>query len=422
MGIILMQENGRFMQTSTCTSDNKPARISLPEDLRNFHKHLPLAGDPPNALLSLPDDLLIYLIAAIRNTPRSPPDLSVEEWHNFFDLLRPHWIVPLLAFHLRTWTEEFRPPQKIMEYLDGIFLAASARNLLVGRQIQSITTALEEADIPVILMKGHALARTVYPDPALRQSSDIDLLVARADMLRAEAVMNNLGYTCDSHTFHIALHEHPHQVFHPRGNGLHVELHWDVDGNYKLFEENWITQAFENKIPVRSPELCCYTFDPVHQLQFLACHNIFQHHSLRLDWVYDAARLIEQIRSPHDWEMIRTVSAPNHIRIPLELALVSARLWSGFDIPAPYDDFATWPAASEREHRLWRHAQVRHRNLMSDQYLILQSIPGTAEKLKYCFRFLLPPAELLNAHRRSSSPADIPVAHLRRWLSIVRYG
>ncbi len=119
MGVILMRENGQLMQTSTSTSKNIPALVSLPDALRDFHKHLPLAGDPPNALLSLPDDLLLYLIGAIRNTPQSPPDLSVEEWHNFFTLIRPHMIFPLITFYLRTWPEDCQPPQEKIVSPDG---------------------------------------------------------------------------------------------------------------------------------------------------------------------------------------------------------------------------------------------------------------------------------------------------------------
>jgi len=46
-----------------------PPDPSLPARLRAFHEGLPLAGDPPNALLSLPDDRILYLAAVLRDTP-----------------------------------------------------------------------------------------------------------------------------------------------------------------------------------------------------------------------------------------------------------------------------------------------------------------------------------------------------------------
>ena len=73
-----------------------------------------------------------------------------------------------------------------MAYLNRVFLYAAARAMRSGRQIQVVVDALEAAGIPSVLLKGPALARTVYPDPALRQSVDIDLLVRPGDVLAAE--------------------------------------------------------------------------------------------------------------------------------------------------------------------------------------------------------------------------------------------
>ncbi len=58
---------------------------SLPGRLREFHARLPLAGDPPNAVLALPDDRLLYLAAVLRDTPVPAPALKPEEWQAFLD-------------------------------------------------------------------------------------------------------------------------------------------------------------------------------------------------------------------------------------------------------------------------------------------------------------------------------------------------
>ncbi|MCX6688455.1 MAG: nucleotidyltransferase family protein, partial [Methanoregula sp.] len=241
--------------TTLSKPENPAAPRSLPERLREFHEHLPLSGDPPNALLSLSDDLLCYLIAAIRNTPCSPPDLSPDDWQNLLTLLRPYMIFPLITSHLRNWPEECQPPQKIMDYLNRVFLYAVARNLLAGRQIQAVTDALKGAGIPVILLKGHALARTVYPDPALRQSSDIDLLVQPHNIPASEEVLEKLGYVCPAKIFHISQYEHHHETFSPPGKGLPIELHWVTDNAFDLFPDGWLDDAFSRRISIRSGDL-----------------------------------------------------------------------------------------------------------------------------------------------------------------------
>jgi hypothetical protein len=421
MGFILIQENGRRMRTPTCTSDNEPSLVCLHDALINFHKKLPLAGNPLNALLSLSDDLLTYLIAAIRNTPCPPPDLSHDDWYNFLALLHPHMIFPLITFHLRSWPEECRPPQEIMEYLNRVLLLAAARNLLAGRQIQSVTGALKDAGIPVILLKGHALARTVYPDPALRQSSDIDLLVQPHNIPASEEILEKLGYVCPVKTFHISQNEHHHEIFSPQGKGLHIELHWVTDNAFDLFPGGWLDDAFLRRIPIRSGDLSCDTFSHSDHLLYLAFHNVFQHWSMRLDWVYDISRMMREFTTQDDWKELGQQSVEHHTRIPMELSLTAASLWTGCGLPAGVENFSTWPVPYERELRLLKYSAAHHTSLYSCVYLIMQGQPGIREKLRYGWRFTLPPPALLYQYRRSPSPADIPLAYLRRWFSIVKY-
>ncbi len=174
------------MTDHTTAVQGTPPDPSLPARLREFHERLPLAGDPPNALLSLPDDRLLYLAAVLRDTPVPAPALSLDDWREFRDLLVPHGVFPLLAYRLRAWPEDCRPPEEVMAWLNRVYLYAAARTMRAGRQIQTVVDALEGAGIPSVLLKGPALARTVYPDPALRQSVDIDLLVRPGDVLAAE--------------------------------------------------------------------------------------------------------------------------------------------------------------------------------------------------------------------------------------------
>ncbi|MEN6518194.1 MAG: hypothetical protein ABFC38_08350 [Methanospirillum sp.] len=104
---------------------------SLPGRLRELHTRLPLAGGRPNALL--PDDRILSLAAVLRDTPQAAPALSLEEWREFLDLLRPHGIHALLADRLSAWPEDGRPPAEVMDFLKRQHLVAAARSLRAGR-------------------------------------------------------------------------------------------------------------------------------------------------------------------------------------------------------------------------------------------------------------------------------------------------
>jgi hypothetical protein len=54
---------------------------------------------------------------------------------------------------------------------------ALARDLLVERRMLEAVAVLDDSGIPVRVLKGSALAHTVYPDPSLRSFGDVDVLV-----------------------------------------------------------------------------------------------------------------------------------------------------------------------------------------------------------------------------------------------------
>ena len=72
-------------------------------------------------------------------------------------------------------------------------------------------------------LKGPILSDELYSDVGLRQSKDIDLAVAPADLSRAQACLNTLGWRLDSSWFPMTprqwesflCHEHELQFFAP---------------------------------------------------------------------------------------------------------------------------------------------------------------------------------------------------------------
>ena len=68
--------------------------------------------------------------------------------------------------------------------------AAAARERSLDRLLQ----AFAAAGLPVILLKGAALAHLIYPSPALRAMADVDVLIEGSDTARALAVARDLGY------------------------------------------------------------------------------------------------------------------------------------------------------------------------------------------------------------------------------------
>ncbi len=88
---------------------------------------------------TLPDDQLLYLVAILRDTPQPPPAMSPWEWQGFRDTLVPHGVYPLMAYRLRAWPADCRPPGDVMAWLDRVILHAAARSMRAGRTVRNLT-------------------------------------------------------------------------------------------------------------------------------------------------------------------------------------------------------------------------------------------------------------------------------------------
>ena len=79
--------------------------------------------------------------------------------------------------------------------------------------------ALEAAKIPFVPLKG-AVMRSLYPEPWMRTSCDIDVLIQKEDLPAATECLEAIGYQKTGSS--------PHDVSLYSPEGVHVELHFDL--------------------------------------------------------------------------------------------------------------------------------------------------------------------------------------------------
>jgi hypothetical protein len=108
--------------------------------------------------------------------------LSAADWHR---------LSPLVFTHL---SQRGGAPAAVVSALERTYLGNVARSLFIRTAVDDVVGRLTAAGVPALLLKGAALAETVYPDPAQREMLDIDVLVARDRLTVATAALGELGY------------------------------------------------------------------------------------------------------------------------------------------------------------------------------------------------------------------------------------
>ncbi len=155
------------------------------------------------------------------------------DWPRAADLACQNRVGPLVHSALRRvpLPPDARPA---LEILKSAYVATAARNAVLFRELTTVLGALSAERIPVIVLKGAALADTVYAERALRPMADIDLLIREEDLEEAERRLGSIGYEAahDPRTKEDLRGRHHHWVFRsarPGASDIPIELHWNLD-------------------------------------------------------------------------------------------------------------------------------------------------------------------------------------------------
>jgi hypothetical protein len=145
-----------------------------------------------------PEDQLCLLLARGRFSPDvAKRAVDLLEAGLRYDVLleraRTHGLVPLLYHRLRVLDFRGIPPP-VRRKLTDTFAINAIRNELLAQELVRVLAQLGAAGLPVIPLKGVALAESLYDDPALRTCADLDILVQPKDVAESLRLLRSSGY------------------------------------------------------------------------------------------------------------------------------------------------------------------------------------------------------------------------------------
>ncbi len=116
-----------------------------------------------------------------------------DEWARILGRLEQTRFEALAYHNLRARGLDDAVPGEVMAHLRAANAQALARYHLLGEMVSPHLEALAR-EVDFLVLKGTAWAHTVYPEPHLRQSGDIDLLVTEEDQAAAGRVLEERGF------------------------------------------------------------------------------------------------------------------------------------------------------------------------------------------------------------------------------------
>jgi hypothetical protein len=292
---------------------------------------------------------------------------------------------------------------------------ATARHLVLARALGSILAAFAEAGIPLVPLKGPVLADMWYPHPALRPSSDLDLLIDSARTSDADTVLRRAGYRPIADAYDPRVHPaHDGPLVYDGLAGVRVDLHrrllaeprfaWNEPASRDVWTRLRVARWDGRDVLVLAPE---------DLVVYLACHLAAHHGFDGVVWHWDIARVLRQ--AAIDWNVVIERSTQWQVRRALYFSLREvARL---FDVGPPAAVMAALRPSGPRAVALrtvLSRAQDARRRALVDLIVVLaiDRWPALASAAQaVCW----PPAVALAArYPMHTSPARRRLAHGRR--------
>jgi hypothetical protein len=389
--------------------------------MQDIHPGLRLSGPLGQSFFDISEDLLAYIGSVLQNQSPMAPAASVNQWLALLDVLKSHWIIPLLYRQIGCLPKVLQPPESAIDEMRKTFLLSRVRSLHMAKQLREIIDAFRDKNLRVLVLRGPGLAWSVYPDPALRPSCDLDLLVLPEHAVRARGILESLGYKCLAKRFEVTRdffreEEFIHQE-NPRDN-LVVDLHWihwELSPFFESEGEVRIEDLFHRATKVESSGLRFETLHPVDGIIHGAIHTAMIHkRDMRLIWIYDTALLARQLEVPHDWEILQQRSVTWGARLPLEHCLRLAQIWAGLTLPAGFSDFSTWPRPNEDERAIWADTMKHHwvtillKRSLRNPSMLVKRVPSL-------FHLLFPHPDVVRFCYPPSRDCLLALSYLRRW-------
>lgn len=335
--------------------------------------------------------------------------LQQTDWPFILNWTENHGVQQLMYHGLRTQVQRAHIPGEVWNTLERNYQQNALRNQQLMAECKRLASYLGD---DVVLLKGIDLAGGIYPDPALRPMSDIDLLVRKDAVLEAWQKVQEMGYvsfegSSGKSRVHLKLeHKHLPSLY---SEGLPIEIHWNLfkgPENYPFTELAW------KSLIRRDEHIPLYGLSPDINLIYL-CVHCYRHLLLSdasFKLLCDINELIRAVSNQLDWDSIESMA--KEFGLDEAVGVVLNHVHQRLATPMPsFMHQHSFPGQSAQYQQSTEEAMGNNHFLL--KYRLLSS---PREKLVYFFRTLFPQRgwiERFYGHR-------LFTAYLRYWRQCLR--
>jgi hypothetical protein len=286
----------------------------------------------------------------------------------------------------------------------------------LDRRLLLIADALEDAGVCSVVIKGPAVAYSMYPDPSWRAYGDIDLLVPTRQHARACAVLADLGFSRDLPDPRPGFTERfgYTAVFKER-SGTEVDLHRSLFGGaFGLWMQPDALFGHLEEFVVGGRTL--RRLDDTGLLLHACMHASLGYRPPLLLPLRDVMQIAAV--GDIDWDRLASWARAWRLRAVISHAFDAAARRLGIDLPDEADTFIRSASASPVERRVLAAYTGDRRPFGGIELSTIRAVRGLPSKVAYVRAVCFPSREFMRARVGSSGWR----AYWRRWRIPVVWG
>jgi Uncharacterised nucleotidyltransferase len=274
---------------------------------------------------------------AIRTAAASPLD-----WPRFLRVARRHQVIGLVQEGLTHARPEV--PEQIVGEIDAQAAEQVRKNLAMAAEALRLQRLFDEANLPVLFVKGAALAMLAFGNLGLRAGQDIDVLVSSETLPAATALMLRAGYSrfdppadISDTQLRLLLSIRKDLGFLHNATGVCIELHWRLFLNPHAMADSSLMAA--SRVVPMTGSGGLRTLGEEDLFAYLSMHGA-QHWWYRLKWLADINALLAAASEDSVERLVRAAEVRGAGRATAQALSLCRRL---FGTPLPGRLMATLP-------------------------------------------------------------------------------
>jgi hypothetical protein len=311
-------------------------------------------------------------------------------------------------------------PPAVEEALREVRLGNAMRDRLLREELVTILDRMAAQGVDVILLKGAALARTVYGGAGLRPMGDLDLLVHEQGVQPALRILTELGYRragVEVRPGADLAYESEVVLEKPGLVEFVVEVHWslfDLPYYQQILPMAWFWQT-ALVVQVRNTQ--ARVLGPEAQILHLCGHVVLHHgaEEAKLLWLHDVAEVLVHYRDQMDWDELLRRTQECGLVLPVQQVL--GQVADEWGVPVPAAARARLdglhPSAGEVQAVAWRTAS--HRPVAQRFWTDLASMGSWRQRLHYAWIQLFPSATYMQSRYGIRHRSLLPLYYPYRW-------